>query len=93
MNTTFKTDTKGNVIDPPVLPEFEVKLTAAAATGDDDKVKAVSAEYDKERRKVAGVSTGTTAKTTTKKSTGGSSRSRSSSASASKSRKSGGASR
>jgi hypothetical protein len=46
-------DGGGNLIDPPVIAEFEQRLTAAHNTSDDLLIQEITEEYEKERVKVA----------------------------------------
>jgi hypothetical protein len=46
-------DSEGNLINPPVLPEFEQRLTAAHNSGDDLLIQEVNGEYASAREKAA----------------------------------------
>jgi hypothetical protein len=46
-------DSDGNLIDPPVIPEYEQRLTAAANASDQVLIDEVNADYHKARVKLA----------------------------------------
>lgn len=46
-------DDEGNLIDPPVIPEYEQRLQAAHLAGSDDDIADIQAEYNKARIKRA----------------------------------------
>jgi len=49
----YKKDDGGNLIDPPVIPDFERRLSEAHNRGDDDLIAAIQEEYNEERYKLA----------------------------------------
>lgn len=49
MTTEFQRNENGDVINPPVIPEFEQRLNAAQATGDQVQINAIQDEYHKAR--------------------------------------------
>ena len=46
-------DGEGNLIDPPVIPEYESKLAAAHAANDDELIADLTADYTKAREELA----------------------------------------
>lgn len=46
-------DKDGNLIDPPVIPEFETRLLAAHNAADDELIADLTAEYNDARVKLA----------------------------------------
>lgn len=51
-DTEFIRDEDGNVLNPPVIPEHEAKIHAAASSGSDEAVQAAQADYDKAREEL-----------------------------------------
>lgn len=49
----LNTDDEGNLIDPPILPEYERRMTEATSLADIDLIADVQADYDEARIKHA----------------------------------------
>lgn len=50
MPRTYTRNDDGQVIDPPVLPDFEARLAAAHNAADQDAINALQEDYDKARQ-------------------------------------------
>lgn len=51
---TYEKDEAGNIIDPPVLGDWERRISDAQASGDDNLVHALQTRYHDERNDVVG---------------------------------------
>jgi hypothetical protein len=51
--TPYRVTDSGDIIDPPVIPEYERRLTEASAAGDTAQIAIVTEDYHGERKRVA----------------------------------------
>lgn len=51
--TPYETDEKGEVIDPPIIQEYEDKIAAASHTADTDLLESIQEEYAGKRKDLA----------------------------------------